>query len=121
MLSILEVATHWPFSVIISELSSISSVSNLILSGSVQSCTATLQFSLFSTAVLPTQRGQEMPTRQLYSVLTKSSRQTVKCTPGEYTQVSDNTVSVTSTLPRGICSRDMYLTVSGLSMHSVFV
>ena len=63
-----------------------------------------------------------MPTRQLYSVLTEPSRQTVKCTPGEYARVGDNTVSVTtSTLPRGVCSRDKYLNVSGFSMQSVFV
>ena len=43
------------------------------------------------------------------------------CTPGEYVRVSDNTVSVTSTLPRGICSRDKNLNVSGFSMQSVFV
>ena len=36
--------------------------------------------------------------------------------------MSENTVSVTtSTLPRGICSRDKYLNVSGFSMQSVFV
>ena len=44
------------------------------------------------------------------------------CTPGEFAQVSDNTVSMTtSTLPRGICSRDNYLNVSDFSTQSVFV
>ena len=54
--------------------------------------------------------------------MTELSRQTVTCTPGEYAWVSNNTVSVTtSTLPRGVCSRDKYLNVSGFSMQSVFV
>ena len=92
------------------------------VSDSIQSHTAPLQFSLFSTAALPTQRGQEMPTREFHSVITEPSRQTVTCTPGEYARVSDNAVSVTtSILPKGIDSRDnsCFSTISTISSINV--
>ena len=104
--SILDVTTSQPFSVRISGLSSVPTVTHLIMSNLAQPHTAPLRFPLFSTAALLTQGGQEMTTRPLYSLVTEPSvswagqrpplstrvRHTMTCTPGEFAQVSDNTI-----------------------------